>query len=79
MPTDPAATPGLEIPIKAGVSDDFSPRKLDRRISVASMMDWIDEANPFNKIINLGAAKMACLLYVPSRIGFWVSNLLRAL
>jgi hypothetical protein len=35
----------------------FSSRKVDRRVSVAPMMDWIDEANPTNKIINLGAAK----------------------
>jgi hypothetical protein len=61
------------------MSGDFPRKRLDRRISVAPMMDWIDEANPFNKIINLGAPKMACLLYVSSRIGFWASNLLRAL
>jgi len=27
------------------------------------MMDWTDEINPANKIIRLGAAKKACLLY----------------
>jgi len=30
------------------------------------MMDWTDEINPANKIIRLGAAKKACLLYVAS-------------
>ncbi|HEX3837530.1 MAG TPA: tRNA dihydrouridine(20/20a) synthase DusA [Steroidobacteraceae bacterium] len=30
------------MPIKVGVSADFSERKLDRRVSVAPMMDWTD-------------------------------------
>jgi tRNA-dihydrouridine synthase len=54
------------MPINAGVSADFSREKLDRRVSVAPMLDWTDEADSTNKIINLGAAKMACLLYVSS-------------
>jgi hypothetical protein len=41
-------------------------QSISRKISVAPMMDWIDEANPTIKIIDLGAAKMACLLYVSS-------------
>ena len=42
MPINPAETPESEMPIKLGVSADFSREKLDRRISVAPMMDWTD-------------------------------------
>ena len=42
MPTNPAETPDLAKPKKIGVSDDFSRKKIDRRISVATMMDWTD-------------------------------------
>src|ERR1700761_9086690 len=42
MPKNPAETPESKMPIKEGVSADFSPKKLDRRISVAPMMDWTD-------------------------------------
>jgi len=30
---------------KIGISSDQKAAKIDRRISVAPMMDWIDEAN----------------------------------
>jgi hypothetical protein len=66
MPKNTAETPGSEMPIKIGISADFSREKLDRRVSVAPMMDWTDEVNLTNRIINLGEAKMACLLYVAS-------------
>jgi hypothetical protein len=59
MPTNPAATPESEMPKKLGVSADFSREKLDRRVSVAPMMDWTDAVNRTNKIINLGMEKMA--------------------
>jgi len=42
MPTNPAETPDSEKPAKIGISDDFSRKKIDRRISVAPMMDWTD-------------------------------------
>jgi tRNA-dihydrouridine synthase A len=42
MPNNPAETPESEKPIKIGVADDFSREKLDRRVSVAPMMDWTD-------------------------------------
>jgi tRNA-dihydrouridine synthase A len=42
MPKNPAETPESKTPIKAGVSADFSREKLDRRVSVAPMMDWTD-------------------------------------
>jgi hypothetical protein len=66
MPINPAETPESETPIKPGISAVVSREKLDRRISVAPMMDWTDKVNLTNKIINLGEAKMACLLYVAS-------------
>jgi hypothetical protein len=55
MPTNPAATPESEMPKKLGVSADFSREKLDRRVSVAPMMDWTDEFNRANEIMNLDA------------------------
>jgi tRNA-dihydrouridine synthase A len=42
MPKNTAETPESEMPKKLGVSADFSREKLDRRISVAPMMDWTD-------------------------------------
>jgi tRNA-dihydrouridine synthase A len=42
MPTNPAETPESEKPAKIGLSEDFSREKMDRRISVAPMMDWTD-------------------------------------
>src|SRR5215471_11426870 len=42
MPTNPAETTDSGEPTKIGVSDDFSREKIDRRISVAPMMDWTD-------------------------------------
>ena len=49
--------------MKIGIAADFSRKQLDRRISVAPMMDWTDEVNLTNKIIELYAAKMPCHLY----------------
>jgi hypothetical protein len=43
MPQNPVETPNAGMPIKIGISDDFSREKIDRRISVAPMMDWSDE------------------------------------
>jgi hypothetical protein len=45
MPTNPAGTPDSGKPEKTGVSDDFSRGRIDRRISVAPMMDWTDEGH----------------------------------
>src|SRR5215469_4595058 len=42
MRKNPAETPESGKPTKIGVSDDFSRGKIDRRISVAPMMDWTD-------------------------------------
>src|SRR5215472_9069287 len=42
MPTNPAETPESENAGKVGVCDDFSRKNIDRRVSVAPMMDWTD-------------------------------------
>jgi tRNA-dihydrouridine synthase A len=42
MPINPAETLEPRKPGKIGVSDDFPRGKIDRRISVAPMMDWTD-------------------------------------
>jgi tRNA-dihydrouridine synthase len=42
MPKNAAETTESKMPIKAGVSAVFSREKLDRRVSVAPMMDWTD-------------------------------------
>ena len=39
---NPAATPMSDNPIKIGISSEKSRDSLDRRISVAPMMDWTD-------------------------------------
>src|SRR5262249_45285267 len=42
MPRNPAEMPGSGQPAKIGLSGDFSRGKIDRRLSVAPMMDWTD-------------------------------------
>ena len=42
MPNDPAETPQSPEPEKIGISSDSSREKLDRKLSVAPMMDWTD-------------------------------------
>ena len=42
MPTNPAEMSEYEKPIKIGISGENSQEKFDRRLSVASMMDWSD-------------------------------------
>src|SRR5689334_2370471 len=42
MPRNPAETPESKEAKKIGLSDDFSRGKIDRRVSVAPMMDWTD-------------------------------------
>ena len=43
MARNPAETPGTETPMKVGISSDQKAEKIDRRISVAPMVDWTDE------------------------------------
>jgi len=42
MATNPAEMPESGKPIEIGFSADFSREKIDRRVSVAPMMDWTD-------------------------------------
>src|SRR6185312_15077665 len=42
MPRNPAETPESEQPGKIRVPEDSSAGRLDRRLSVAPMMDWTD-------------------------------------
>jgi hypothetical protein len=56
MPINPAATPHSEKPMEIGAYDG---QKLDRRVSVAPMMDWTDELNRTNEIMNLDAVELA--------------------
>jgi len=42
MSRNPTETPGSETPTKIRISSDQKAEKLDRRISVAPMMDWTD-------------------------------------
>jgi hypothetical protein len=58
----------MESTVKIGNSVENSAGKIDRRISVAPMMDWSDEVRSILQIKWLGAAKLACLLYVSSKI-----------
>jgi hypothetical protein len=44
MPRNTAETPHSEEPMKIGISSDISREKIDRRVSVAPMMDWTDDA-----------------------------------
>jgi hypothetical protein len=43
MARNPAETPGTETPAKKGVSSDQKAAIIDRRVSVAPMMDWTDD------------------------------------
>jgi hypothetical protein len=69
MPTNPAETPESAKPKKLGLSDDFSREKIDRRISVAPMMDWTDDRQTALPIRRLQTSADACLLYVSSNFG----------
>jgi hypothetical protein len=67
MPTNPTQTPEPGKPAKTGIQDDISRAKIDRRISVAPMMDWTDEVHFSFRVSDLPTSKKACLLYVPSK------------
>ena len=69
MPTNPAETPELGKPAKIGISDEFSRGKIDRRISVAPMMDWTYEVHFTLQILYLVMRRKACHLYVTSESG----------
>jgi hypothetical protein len=60
-------TPESENAKKMGVSDDFPARKIDRRVSVAPMMDWTDDVLVSFEIKELNGTETACLLRVSSK------------
>jgi hypothetical protein len=66
MPRNPAETPESENAGKVGVSDEFSRKNIDRRVSVAPMMDWSDDPRTPLMIKRLRVYGNACLLYVSS-------------
>jgi hypothetical protein len=43
MRSYPAATPESEMPGTSGIAVEKTAAKLDRRVSVAPMMDWTDD------------------------------------
>src|ERR1700689_4803675 len=66
MQTDPAETRGPESAVKIAVSVDKSAAMIDRRISVAPMMEWTDCRRSRFSIKALGRWCAPCLLYVSS-------------
>jgi hypothetical protein len=66
MPRNSPETPDSEKPKKIGISADLSREKLDRRVSVAPMMDWTEHLQVPLKIKVLSIHRMTCLLYVSS-------------
>jgi hypothetical protein len=66
MPQNPAETRSAEKPTDVGISHSKSAGIVDRRISVAPMMDWTDCAKTFFSIKCLRPVENACLLYVSS-------------
>jgi hypothetical protein len=59
MPQNPAETSGTEMPANIGTSSEQKAETIDRRISVAPMMDWTDAVN-----FPRGIIETPCLLYV---------------
>ncbi len=67
MPRSLAETQDVERSAEIGMSSDKPTAKIDRRISVAPMMDWIDDLQTSLPIKLLRSAENACLLYVSSK------------
>jgi hypothetical protein len=44
MARNPAEMPDTETPVKAGVSSEQKTARVERRVSVAPMMDWSDDS-----------------------------------
>jgi hypothetical protein len=66
MPTHSAATPDSEEPVKIGIAGDLARGKIDRRVSVAPMMDWTDEVGFTFRLSHLRSFEKPRLLYVSS-------------
>lgn len=63
---DPAILDTCMAPLQIINSPEGKPEKIDRRVSVAPMMDWTDGEKTIFSINWLGPAQHACLLYVSS-------------
>jgi tRNA-dihydrouridine synthase len=59
----------MESTTKIDISDEKPTEKIDRRISVAPMMDWTDELYSAFCISNLDCLENACHLYGTSISG----------
>jgi hypothetical protein len=66
MPQNPAETPASEKPKEIGISHRKSAGMIDRRISVAPMMDWTDDLQTALLLKVLRRPENPCLLYVSS-------------
>jgi hypothetical protein len=66
---NPAETRSMESPGKIAISPDQKAAKLDRRVSVAPMMDWTDDRQTSLYVRLLRSLGNACLLYVSSSRG----------
>lgn len=55
-------------------NNPFGLSKLDRRISVAPMMDWTDDVETSLPVKRLQMAEEACLLYVSSALRRFTSS-----
>jgi hypothetical protein len=47
MPKNTAETPGAEMPTKIGVLHNKIAQTIDRRLSVAPMIDWTDKPRKY--------------------------------
>lgn len=66
MPRNFAETPESQKPTTIVISAASGRAKLDRRLSVAPMMDWTDDAEYARKINRFWNDGVSCLLYVSS-------------
>jgi hypothetical protein len=57
----------VEKTTKTGISSEKSSAAVDRRVSVAPMMDWTDDLQNVLRINDLASPDKACLLYVSSK------------
>jgi hypothetical protein len=62
-----AVTPEMENSEKVAESVEKQSTSVDRRISVAPMMDWTDESHPICLIKDLRSAESRVNLFVPAK------------
>ena len=68
MQSHSTETPESEDTGKAGVFLETVTATVDRKISVAPMLDWTDDQQRALSIRCLGVSRNACLLYVSSAL-----------